>query len=120
MADISRRSFVVMTAGGVLIPGNAGADSLEHVDDQRKLHAILANAHHADDDAKHVYLVEYPTVDGAWSPSARLFRGSSPLPASITATPDRWRLSNGQRLTMLDRNFTVSVERKSSGTKKMP
>lgn len=88
MTNISRRSFVMMTAGGVLIPGSAGADMREHADEQRTLRAILTSAPLSDDE-NGIYLVEYQAQSGAWSPSAKMLRGASPLPASITAIPDR-------------------------------
>lgn len=92
-----------------MIPGPAGAAA--NIDDTRTLRAILTSAPHQPDDANYVFLVEHEGEGGAWFPSARMLRGSSPLPASITATPDRWRLSNGHRITMLDQNFTVSLQR---------
>lgn len=119
MADMSRRSFVVMTAGGVLIPGTAGLAALEPTNDQCTLNSILARAAHPNDAERYVYLVEYPTPDGTWTPSAQLLRESSLMHSSIRATPDRWRLENGHRITMLEKNFAVSVERNKSGTKKM-
>lgn len=110
MTELSRRSFVMMTTAGLILPESAVA-TMPKIDDTRALHAILASTTTADEMVDFAFLVEHRAPDGTWSPSAGMLRGTSPMPAAITATANRWHLSSGQRITMLDRNFTVTVDK---------
>lgn len=110
MTELSRRSFVMMTTAGLILPETAVA-TMPEIEDTRALHAILASTATADDMAELAFLVEHRGPGGAWMPSARMLRGTSPMPAVITATANRWHLSTGERITMLNRNFTVTVDK---------
>lgn len=58
MTNISRRTFVIMSAGGVLIPSTAGSNQSDFSDEQRSLRTMLTNVP-LSDDASCVYLLEY-------------------------------------------------------------